>query len=731
MELTTQIGASAQDWAHFDLVLGLGADLLPVVCDIEAQISPASKIKKLGKVPTLFDSNGLVVGIKDWPLRKSTHKEIDRWSNEPVYGICLQTRAVRALDVDVPNVQKAQVIELFIEDYLFKKLPKRMRTNSGKFLLAFKLEGEYGKMAIEVDGGIIEFLANGQQFVAIGQHESGVPYCWDGGLPSEIPELAPEEFKALWDALCEEFATGDILEADGHKRKRGPNLLLQDETADYLEEQGLSLGAGNNNGILIKCPWSDQHTGGTDGDGSTIYMRAGTNSYQRGHFRCLHIHCKGRTDDDFMSALGVIANQFTVLAPGAASQPIPWPDFTREKSGRIHPTLPNLSKALRRSDLCLFEIGFDLFKDEIMKAEPGTSNWVPFKDSDYSRIRIQVEKLGFKPIGPQMIRDGVALIADENRFDSAQIWLESLVWDGVPRVSGFLRDYFEVEENEYTTAASNYVWSALAGRVLEPGVKADMVLILVGLQGAGKSTAVSSMVPDLQFFTEISFSEKDDNLARMMRGRLIAELGELRGLNTKDLEGIKAFITRQQESWIPKWREFATSYMRRTVFIGTTNADEFLADETGNRRFLPVKTGNVDVAAIARDCLQLWAEARDMYKLLGIQWRGVEELAKPSHAEHAISDLWEEPIRTWLETQHELTGIAPIEQPYLRGIDILQNALGIDPKNATRREQMRIGKVLRTLGYKPKKVWDQNKMINVYLPTSSNLWMEVGGPEGA
>ena len=727
MELITQIGASAEDWAHFDLVLGLGADLLPVVCDHQASISTASSIKKLGKVPTRFDSKGLVVGIKDWPLHKTTYKEIDRWSNEPVYGICLQTRLVRALDVDVPNEQKAQVIEMFIEDYLFKKLPKRMRSNSGKFLLAFKLAGEYSKMAIEVDGGVIEFLANGQQFIAIGQHESGVPYCWDGGLPTEMPELLPEEFKALWDALCEEFATGEIFEADGHARKRGPNLALQDETADYLDHQGLSLGVGNNNGILIKCPWSDQHTGGVDGDGSTIYMRAGTNSYQRGHFRCLHIHCKGRTDDDFMSALGVIANQFTVLTASATTQQQPWPDFTREKSGRIHATLPNVCKALRRSDLCMYEIGFDLFKDEIMKAAPDTSDWVSFKDSDYARVRIQLEKLGFRPIGPVMVRDGIGLIADENRFDSAQIWLDSLVWDGVPRVSGFLRDYFEVEENDYTTAVSNYVWSALAGRVLEPGVKADMVLILVGLQGAGKSTAVSSMVPDLQFFTEISFSEKDDNLARMMRGRLIAELGELRGLNTKDLEGIKAFITRQQESWIPKWKEFATSYLRRTVFIGTTNADEFLADETGNRRFLPVKTGNVDVAAIARDCFQLWAEARDIYKLLGIQWRGVEELAKPAHAEHAISDLWEEPVRGWLDAPNELTGIAPVEMPYLRGIDVLQSAINIDAKNISRREQMRIGKVLRSFGYKPKKIWLEGKMVNVYMPISSNFGHEVGG----
>jgi predicted P-loop ATPase len=135
--------------------------------------------------------------------------------------------------------------------------------------------------------------------------------------------------------------------------------------------------------------------------------------------------------------------------------------------------------------------------------------------------------------------------------------------------------------------------------------------------------------------------------------------------------------------------------LRRTVFIGTTNADEFLADETGNRRFLPVKTGNVDVAAIARDCFQLWAEARDIYKLLGIQWRGVEELAKPAHAEHAISDLWEEPVRGWLDAANDLTGIAPADMPYLRSVDVLQSALNMDAKNISRREQMRIGKVLR------------------------------------
>ena len=143
----------------------------------------------------------------------------------------------------------------------------------------------------------------------------------------------------------------------------------------------------------------------------------------------------------------------------------------------------------------------------------------------------------------------------------------------------------------------------VGGRVLEPGIKADMVPILVGPQGCGKSSGVEALSPDPAFFTEISFAEKDDDLARKMRGRLVAEIGELRGLNTKELESIKAFVTRTHENWIPKYREFATQFPRRPVFVGTTNEDEFLADKTGNRRWLPVEVSKVDVKAIKRDLL--------------------------------------------------------------------------------------------------------------------------------
>lgn len=88
------------------------------------------------------------------------------------------------------------------------------------------------------------------------------------------------------------------------------------------------------------------------------------------------------------------------------------------------------------------------------------------------------------------------LVADENPFDSAIEWLNGVDWDGVPRVKTFFETYFDVEPSEYTSAVSLYAWTALAGRVLSPGCKADMVPVLVGEQGCGKSTGIAALCPN-------------------------------------------------------------------------------------------------------------------------------------------------------------------------------------------------------------------------------------------
>lgn len=701
--LPANYGASPDDWTHFDLVLGLGPDLLPVVSNPLAELDPDSKLKEIGKTPSRYNGAGRVVGIAGWTAHQASDGDIARWARQGDYGICLQTRTVRALDIDVADTELAEEITLFVARHLGQQLPARMRVNSGKCLLAFTLPGELAKRRMTVEGGVVEFLATGQQFVAIGTHPSGARYEWLGGLPAEFPELDLAEFEALWAALAERFATEPVEQGAVSVRKKGERIAMADDVADFLKNKGLVLGQDRDGALNVRCPWEHEHSGGTAGDGSTVYFPAGTNGYEQGHFKCLHAHCTGRGDSEFQHAIGYLAEDFAVVV-APASEPLPLPAFSRDRSGRIEATMKNLQLALLRPDFCGMQIRYDQFRDEIMWAREADDQWAAFTDSDYSRLRIQLERRGFKPVGRELIRDSVLLVADDHPFDSAQTWLDQQTWDGVPRVEQFLARYFGAEDTPYTRAVSKYLWTALAGRVVTPGVKADMVPILVGGQGVGKSTGVAAMCPATDFFTEVSFHEKEDDLARRMRGRLIGEIGELRGLHTRELETIKAFITRTHESWVPKYREFAVNFPRRIVFVGTTNKDEFLADDTGNRRWLPVRVHQADVDAIRRDRLQLWAEGRAMYDLIGIDYQDAEQLAGDIHDDHTIRDSWEDAINQWLDEPDPLTGDAPRARKFLRIGDVLKGALGYEPKHVSRREEIRAGAVLRVLGYARKKV---------------------------
>ncbi len=364
-------------------------------------------------------------------------------------------------------------------------------------------------------------------------------------------------------------------------------------------------------------------------------------------------------------------------------------------------TITSVNLAIRKFALIGIEIRFDEFRDEIMFSELGKNQWRSFRDEDYTRLRLTLESLGIKKVGRELVRDAVFLIAKDYSFDSAKEWLNNVVppWDLVPRIETFLHVYFGAVDSPYTRAVSLYLWSALAGRVLHPAIKADMVPILVGDQGAGKSTGVASICPHTDFFTEISFNEKEDDLARKMRGRLLGEISELRGLNTKDVESIKAFVTRTHETWTPKFKEFSTTYARRTVFIGTTNQEQFLADQTGNRRWLPVTVGKVDVERIRADHLQLWAEARDTYT--GVLWEDAETLALESHSSHMIIDAWFEVVQDWLIDK----GLIPQygsdidNESFVTTSQILLEAMKFDPKQIDRRSEMRAADVLNSLGF--------------------------------
>jgi predicted P-loop ATPase len=299
-------------------------------------------------------------------------------------------------------------------------------------------------------------------------------------------------------------------------------------------------------------------------------------------------------------------------------------------------------------------------------------------------------------------------------MDTAQVWLSRLRWDGVERLEAFCHLGWGWEQGDYAKAVGRYVWTALAGRVIEPGAQADMAPILVGAQGVGKTSAIKAMAPGDEFYVTIPLDKHDTDTSRRLRGKLIGELEELRGLNSRAIEEIKAWITRTSEGWIPKYKEFESKFQRRLIFFGTTNEDEFLNDPTGERRFLPGRCGELDVPWIKAHREQLWAEGAAKFMLDGVDWEDAQKLGMGEHHQYKVTDAWEHAVEAWL-LEPQINGVAPIDGSYVTVGDVLTGAVNVPVAQQDRGKEMRIAKLLTGLGWSRKRVPVGDRRIWAYV----------------
>ena len=217
----------------------------------------------------------------------------------------------------------------------------------------------------------------------------------------------------------------------------------------------------------------------------------------------------------------------------------------------------------------------------------------------------------------------------------------------------------------------------------------------VGKQGAGKTQGIKALAPIPDSYVEINLEHRDDNLARSLRGKLVGEIAELRGLQGREAEANKAWVSRTHEEWIPKYLEFGTKFPRRLLFIGTTNNEEFLADDTGERRWLPVRTGVVDIEGLRRDRDQLWAEAVVRFRQGELWYPTSQEdvvLFGEQQAEREHGDVYEALIDGKTGGMTEITMV-----------EIFASILEIEPAKMTRAEQIRVGEAMKRLGWTKKR----------------------------
>ncbi len=270
----------------------------------------------------------------------------------------------------------------------------------------------------------------------------------------------------------------------------------------------------------------------------------------------------------------------------------------------------NMCRILRRHPNFAGRLRYDEFKNvfEIYSKD----KWRTIEDNDAVILQtaISIHFVNqFPLVSKGMVYDAMIKVAKENQVDSAADWIRSLSWDGVPRLDSWLEKTCGVPDDAYHRAVASNWLKGLVKRIIHPGCKFDHVLVLEGDQGIGKSTLLSALGRDWHVETAMSTDSKD--FFMQFQGKAIIEFSEGETLNRTEVKRMKAIITMQNDKYRPPYERSSQDFPRRCVFAMTTNQSEYLKDETGNRRWLPVAVAlpKADIGWLEANRDQLFAEA--------------------------------------------------------------------------------------------------------------------------
>ena len=371
-----------------------------------------------------------------------------------------------------------------------------------------------------------------------------------------------------------------------------------------------------------------------------------------------------------------------------------WPDC--DKHGDLKVTMRNTVVALQRLGLTF---SHDLFRHrKVVNGAMLDDHEGEISDDACALLRkFIIDAFGFDPKA-ENVRDAVTQLCLEHTFHPIRQMLDALAWDGVPRVDGWLVKYLGADDTPLNRAVGRIMLVAAVRRVRAPGVKFDTIVILEGRQGTGKSTALRILAgPSNHSDNELLTL---DTKAQMeaMEGVWIYELSEMSGLNKSEVERMKAFASREVDRARMSYGRFSEARGRQTVFVGTTNEHKYLKDRTGNRRFLPVKTGEIDLEALRRDRDLLWAEAAKL-EVQGesiVLSQDLWALAAAEQEDRLEDDPWQEKLAT-------VRGKVAGDEVRAYTTELLGQVLDIPIERQHNGMTKRLTALMRELGWEPGK----------------------------
>ncbi len=299
----------------------------------------------------------------------------------------------------------------------------------------------------------------------------------------------------------------------------------------------------------------------------------------------------------------------------------------------------------------------------------------------------------------------------QHSYHPIKDYLNSSEWDRTDRINHFLSDHCGTKQSEYTAFIAKSFFLSAVARVFEPGCKVDTMIILEGNQGLGKSSLLRALCKDKEWFRDSAISLESKDAYTALRGKWIIEMSELDSLNKAETTRIKSFMSSQVDSYRPPYGKCDIDVPRQCIFAGTTNKSQYLKDETGNRRFLPIKCEYINLEEIEYNRDMLWAEAITRYQN-GEKWyleKGnplLRERITEEQESRYEEDAWSNAIAEWLETR---------EQEFTIAI-IAINVLNLNLADINRQTEIRIGKILQSLNYEKQRKSINGKRSHFYSP---------------
>ena len=301
---------------------------------------------------------------------------------------------------------------------------------------------------------------------------------------------------------------------------------------------------------------------------------------------------------------------------------------TTEKGG-IRNSIKNCLTVFQHDPLLAGAIAYNLLTDRTDIVKPIGYDRSPsssMTDTDMKYIRLYLEE-NYDLTSEKKIIDAADLAAHQNSYHPVRDYLNSLAWDGTERIRYCLHHFLGAEADEYTFQALRLFQLGAIHRAFHPGCKFEVMLCLVGGQGAGKSTFFRLLAGKDEWFSDDLRKLDDENVYRKLQGHWIIEMSEMIATaNAKSIEEIKSFLSRQKEVYKIPYETHPADRLRQCVFGGTSNAMDFLPlDRSGNRRFLPVQVcpEQVEVHILEDEAAsrvylqQVWAEAMTIYRAGG------------------------------------------------------------------------------------------------------------------